>query len=251
MPTIAFRIEVHQASTRMLERWGPGLPSRPHWRLYWNDRPGARVWVGRLSAALNPDKLVLIQPRTPIRRKLDNPVSHHNIHFSLGLPWDLVRGSVFSLDAPSGVADILSLAAPLRAGIAGHFAMSELIMGCFRQLPTSVFAGFVFDERVTETIAHMEDHRERRIQNAELAELAHMTTNAFIRLFTRQTGSSPQAFYLQMRLDHAAILLIRRSLLTVEQIADATGFHDRHHFARAFNGRYGRSPSAYRRLSDT
>lgn len=65
------------------------------------------------------------------------------------------------------------------------------------------------------------------------------------RAFRAELGASPAEAQRLLRLDRAAVLLAR-SNLQVQEIAEATGFASPFHFSRAFRKIYGRSPRAFR-----
>ncbi|WP_127533561.1 AraC family transcriptional regulator [Paenibacillus kobensis] len=67
------------------------------------------------------------------------------------------------------------------------------------------------------------------------------------RVFKRETGVTPVAFLLRLRIDKARQLLRERPELTVEQIAASVGIPDALYFSKQFKRFYEQSPSAYRR----
>ncbi|RMD77428.1 MAG: helix-turn-helix domain-containing protein [Lentisphaerae bacterium] len=247
MPPLSFYADIHLLKFRLIKHWGRKYPSLPFWRLWWNDRPGGSVKMGETVYHLTQETLLLIPPHTPCHRFLNTPLYHFYCHFNLGLPWDLVRNRIFELAAPPHIESIIADATTQRDTVA-QFATGEILMGAFRQIPTHIFEHLVFDERIQIAISHMEANIHRHVPNSEFAQLLHLTANTFVRLFKSQTGISPQAFHKQMRLDRAAILLTQHTHMTIEEVAEATGFYDRHHLARAFRKRYAYSPATYRRL---
>ena len=73
-----------------------------------------------------------------------------------------------------------------------------------------------------------------------------MHTNAFIRLFRSEVGRSPQAWYMRRRIEEACRLL-HHSDLSIEQIAERTGFCDRGHFTRVFRTLRRIGPATFRK----
>jgi AraC family transcriptional activator of tynA and feaB len=82
----------------------------------------------------------------------------------------------------------------------------------------------------------------------EAASEAGISLRYLQKLFT-QRGFTCSEFIYSLRLNHAARLLDRRSLLNTREpisaIAYACGFHDYTHFARKFRLRFGYSPGAH------
>jgi AraC-like DNA-binding protein len=76
-----------------------------------------------------------------------------------------------------------------------------------------------------------------------------MAVNAFIRLFRKATGVSPQAYGRRRRIDQACLRL-HHSAGSIKEIAEAVGFCDRFHFSRAFKEMRGVSPAEYRRAME-
>jgi len=91
---------------------------------------------------------------------------------------------------------------------------------------------------------------ERSLRNPpsldEMAARAHMGHRSFLRWFQRETGCTPVTFLTRRRIREACRLL-RFGPDSIEQIAEATGFANRHHFTRAFSAQTGRGPSAFRK----
>jgi AraC family transcriptional activator of tynA and feaB len=89
---------------------------------------------------------------------------------------------------------------------------------------------------------------------AEAASAAGISLRYLQKLFT-QGGSTFTEFIYSLRLDHAARLLDRRTLLAmsdpISTIAYDCGFRDYTHFARKFRHRFGYSPGAHSRTQRT
>jgi transcriptional regulator GlxA family with amidase domain len=83
-------------------------------------------------------------------------------------------------------------------------------------------------------------------RNAELAGAYSLSQTQFIRRFRAAFGETPQHMARKTRLRQAARSLIHTDL-TIEAIAEQTGFADRVHFTHAFSKFFRVSPAAYRR----
>ena len=79
-----------------------------------------------------------------------------------------------------------------------------------------------------------------------IARAASLSPFHFHRSFRAFFDETPHQFVIRLRLDHAADRL-RRTNAPVTDIALAIGFESPAHFSRAFKGRFGSSPQAYRR----
>jgi AraC family transcriptional regulator len=85
---------------------------------------------------------------------------------------------------------------------------------------------------------------------ADLSAAAGLHPAHFGREFRRHHRATPAAYLRQLRLGYAADRL-RRSALTIAEIALACGFADQSHFTRAFTRAMRTTPAAYRRASNT
>lgn len=70
----------------------------------------------------------------------------------------------------------------------------------------------------------------------------------FRRCFKREKGTTPTAYMIALRLDHARRLLELpdRGGYTVKQIAHMSGFSDPYYFSTMFRKNFGKSPAQYR-----
>jgi transcriptional regulator GlxA family with amidase domain len=80
----------------------------------------------------------------------------------------------------------------------------------------------------------------------ELAEVAALSPRQFSRAFRAETGQSPAKAVEHLRVE-AARVLIEQGRLSMDAIADETGFADRERMRRAFLRRFGQSPQTIRR----
>lgn len=81
---------------------------------------------------------------------------------------------------------------------------------------------------------------------AMLAHCAGYSEAHFSRLFRSRFGASPHHFLLQLRIEHARLLL-RRGAMPLVDIALACGFANAAHFSRTFSRIAGQSPVQFRR----
>ena len=100
--------------------------------------------------------------------------------------------------------------------------------------------------RIGTAISHLEASCQEPIDLDQLARIAHMSKRNFVRNFQAAMGSSPIAHLILLRVNRAASLL-RRTELSVTEIAFQVGFSDSNYFARQFRQRLGATPTEYRR----
>jgi AraC-like DNA-binding protein len=98
-------------------------------------------------------------------------------------------------------------------------------------------------------MARVRDAIEQRYADSltlgELAGIARLSTYHLIRAFRAETGLTPHAYLVDVRVRRARELL--RADLAPAEVALRVGFADQAHLTRAFKARIGVAPAAYRR----
>ena len=89
-------------------------------------------------------------------------------------------------------------------------------------------------------------HYARKISLDQIASAGHVGLTLCCYLFHRYVGETPVSYLNHYRLGKS-IRMLRRSDLSVGQIADACGFGSASYFTRLFKARYGVSPLQYRK----
>jgi AraC-like DNA-binding protein len=94
-------------------------------------------------------------------------------------------------------------------------------------------------------VSYIENHFAENISVTKLAELSHYSESHFIRMFSRTYHSTPLEYIIDLRINHACIML-KNTALTVSETAERCGFDDSNYFSRIFRKRIGCSPTEYR-----
>lgn len=100
-------------------------------------------------------------------------------------------------------------------------------------------------ERVNAAIDFMQANIHRSIALPELAKAVSLSGSHFSRLFRVETGISPGAYLIRLRLEKAAKLLAT-TFLSVKEIMVAVGYGNRHNFLRQFKREFQATPTTYR-----
>ncbi|CAI6083625.1 AraC family transcriptional regulator [Cohnella sp. JJ-181] len=87
------------------------------------------------------------------------------------------------------------------------------------------------------------------ITAAQAAEAAGMSERHFYRLFAKATGLTFGRYVQRLRIERSCELL-RRTRLSVQEVAEAVGYQDRGHFLNVFKKITGLAPRAYRSSDD-
>lgn len=100
-----------------------------------------------------------------------------------------------------------------------------------------------------QVIAYIDQHYTRRISLEELAGIAHMSSTAFSRYFTRYNGIGPSQ-YLKRKRIALAIRLLEETDRTILDIAMDCGFQNVSNFYKAFHSLTHQVPGNYRNERD-
>ena len=98
------------------------------------------------------------------------------------------------------------------------------------------------DTAVETILTHLNEH----LTLNSLAAQSGCSVSYFSREFKRSTGFAPYAFILRARLDHAKHLLMTTEL-SIQEIADRTGFASLANFSYTFRKNIGISPTDFRK----
>lgn len=240
--------QLHEAGCMVLDGgWRHEGVCSPFWRLFYDFTPGAWVASGGRRFALGPDLVAVMPDGVPFDCGTRAGVEHLWVHFSLyrllpeAAPAVVVR--------PAGPA-VRVVAADLRARLAAQETLAARHLGA--ALLHLAFADdaaarpSAVPERLRRVVQRIEAGLGGAMSNRLLAGQAGMSVEAFIRWFRGQTGRTPAAFVAERRIREAC----RRLALTdqsIEQVAEAAGFANRHHFSRVFKRFAGCGPAEFRR----
>ena len=226
----------------------------PYWRLYCNGKKGARVEMEGRPIPLLPDQILIIPENTPFNARGRAGVSHLWIHFSPPLALRLVAElRCVPLDPPlaANLAALRELLLELERADGETAGKRQLFHACLAVLH-GWFAGDSLPMRpplpagLSRLLESIERSLSGDFSNPLLAGHAGMSVEGFIRWFKQGTGTTP-ARYVARRRVREACRLLSLTERSIEEIAEATGFANRHHFSRVFRHYAGRSPAQFRR----
>ncbi len=263
-----------------LQKWEFMELSFPYWRIYHNDQPGAVIINSGKEYELTPDKIIMIAPNTSYATRLYNHsipktgyslkggrvnstltgkelnekkyISHLFIHFNIGIPYDNVSPGIFIFYLTEHFQKKIQIIKDFLDDEYTQFsfytslAIQSLVVDLLMELPESSWNLTTTNHRILEVLSHIDNNVNTDLTNSKLAEKTRLATNAFIRLFADETGISPQKYVKNKRIDKACILL-HHSNLTIDEVAEKTGFADRYHFSRNFKIITGISPARYKK----
>ena len=139
------------------------------------------------------------------------------------------------------------------AGLA-HEAARELVLFLRRpggqpQVSVSLASQASEMTSIRELQIWIAEHLETRLSVEDLADRMAMSVRNFERVFTREVGTTPSQYVLQMRVE-AARRLLERSDGGLKQVASAAGFSSVDVMRRAFVRLLGITPRRYREVAE-
>lgn len=99
---------------------------------------------------------------------------------------------------------------------------------------------------INKVLQYMNDNLERNLTMKELADYASMSESWLYRQFRKQMDAAPIDYFIRMKINKAAILLLKTSM-SVSQIAAKLGFGNSDYFSRTFRKVIGLSASEFRK----
>jgi transcriptional regulator GlxA family with amidase domain len=136
-----------------------------------------------------------------------------------------------------------------------HEAARELVLFLRRpggqpQLSVSLASQASEMASIRELQIWIADHLQTRLSVEDLADRMSMSVRNFERVFTREVGTAPSQYVLQMRVE-AARRQLERMDKGLKQIASAVGFGSVDVMRRAFVRMLGITPRSYREIAGT
>jgi AraC family transcriptional regulator len=101
-------------------------------------------------------------------------------------------------------------------------------------------------KRLAAVTDYMRSNLHRRVSLAELAKIARLSPDHFLRAFRTAVGTTPHRHLISLRLDRAQHLLVT-TLLPIADIACAAGFSQQSHMTAMMQRERKITPSAYRK----
>ncbi|WP_080837972.1 response regulator transcription factor [Cohnella massiliensis] len=103
-----------------------------------------------------------------------------------------------------------------------------------------------YGPQVQEAVRYIREHMHEPITLRDLAELLHVNASYFSVLFKEQTGLTFSEYLTRRRMQRAKELLAG-TRLSVNEIAERTGYQTAKYFVKVFRSLEGASPGQYRR----
>ena len=180
-------------------------------------------------------------------------ISYTSIHFSFEHSGDFPRDGKFFLQSVKAEALPPDIGECYEAmlGSCTDGGNTFMTLECFyrilgRVTPHLRFKPAVRDLRISSAIEYIEQNYQRRITVEELAAHSNMSAPRFFPRFREETGKTPVEYMNAYRTNRAILLLISGRDLSIEEIAEQTGFESSAYFRRVFKAQTGKTPREYR-----
>ena len=273
----SLNIKLHCCRYWKFSKWELTNLSFPFWRFYYNSISGASIKYKNKVVHLDKSKVILIPPYTSFSTyfKYTQPegisgnrisstaeldtlqnldmIDHLFIHFNLGFQYDYIVPNLYVFDVDEVLnSELFTIRHQIiksyqTINYSESLKIYALIIKLLSKIDHTAWIGRENDSRVIKVIEHIETNFALNMSNDDLANIASMACNSFLRLFKEATGTTIQRYIQGVRINKA-ILEMHNSQDSIESIAAKCGFSDRHHFSKVFKRNVGMSPGQYRQL---
>jgi AraC family transcriptional regulator len=179
--------------------------------------------VARKALAMNPDRLELI----PEFRTRDPQIEAIAMMLLTELQQENLGGKLY----------IESLANVLAVHLLRQYTSAKPHL--------AIYEGGLPQRQVLQVLEYINEHLERDIRLADLAQLLDISQFHFSHLFKQSIGTSPYQYLLQQRVERAKQLL-KQTDRSIMDIALECGFNSHSHLSKQFRQFTGMTPKVYR-----
>lgn len=239
-------LRIHECGTMLLgAAWNYQNVCSPFWRVYFNLDAGAAVRSGGREFFLSPSTVIVL----PAGQRYDclpgRAVRHLWIHFSLNTFFSPQKIGSFNLDPVTlKTWRVLYRKAQLQDNLYGlRCASAAAILNLLGQMEGDAHP--TQSAQLRDFLAWLDTTLAQPPSLESMTTRAAMSRRSFFRWFSQATGCTPATYLTRLRMREACRLLCFGND-SIEQIADATGYTNRHHFSRSFKAETGTSPAAFR-----
>lgn len=242
-------ITLVNGGTARLEEWTVPMRSLPLWHIYWNSTPGGWLILPDAVIEMDPDSVFLLPPYLMYATEADGPFEHFYLDFRFEEQFLQVKKEPIRFRRK----DFQWMMKRCFRQDISKLSGAALAFTLLSSIPEENFVPegtAVLDPR----IKHALDLISETFQAGQLAGLDNrsicrklgMSVVNFQHLFKRELKISPHRYILNRRLAYAHDLL-KNSSLSIEEIAEKTGFANRYQFTRSFTRLYATPPGFCRR----
>lgn len=220
------------------------------------------VEVEGTRTKIKANQLFIIPPKTPCSYGASNtkPWTNYWLHFT-GKNAELYSPATkriieISPSDDSRIEERLILFQEMLQNVEDYFQTEKVVYAniCLKQFLSSIKYLDVYrsvkkeaeNDLLQKVIAFMKNNLHKNIQISEFALTCNCSCSNIYKLFKQNIGSSPQDFFIHLKMDRARKYLIQTNL-KVKEIGAKLGYDDPYYFSRIFTKHMGLSPANYRK----
>jgi AraC-like DNA-binding protein len=202
------------------------------------------------SFTVFPNMISYIPPNTVFARKILQPIHFHQFHVHY-VPEDPFAQALTPGILPIPQAQVAAISESLLC-IPSATYREEMIQHLFEHILKENYlfslqsSENTHSESIDRVIAYMKEHLSEPMSLDTMAKVAGLSRSGLIWKFNRQFKTTPQQYFIQLRMQLAKQLLLE-SDLSISHIADKCGYDDIYYFSNAFRKNVGVSPSSFRK----
>lgn len=233
-----------------IDNWASGGDIiKPFWCLWYAMDEGSWIESGDNRWDLGPECVVLKPAQVVYSRHNSQATPQLWLHFSLEpeyafeatTPYDIPLDSLLR-EQITALIEAFNAARNGEVRVLYHRA-AALLNSCFACHPLPLRA---LPDALHLVLQRIDSAPAADLSNASLARLANLSLSSFTHLFKLHMHQPPAAYVRNIRYQKASRMLAF-SDLSIEQIAAATGYPNRHYFSRDFAIHAGCGPATFRR----
>lgn len=107
----------------------------------------------------------------------------------------------------------------------------------------------ILDKRIESVLSHINRNIESAFNIDELSLIAGLSKDHFIRLFDKETGSTPLQYINRKKIEEAQLRIVLNEDKSIKDIGFELGFDSPQYFNRVFKKICGESPRKYREIN--
>lgn len=211
---------------------------------------------------IQSNQVYIIPPKTPCCYGANNknPWTNYWLHFT-GENAALYSPPAFKIiDIPpandSRIEERLLLFEEMLQNFGDYFKFEKVIYAniCLKQFLTSVKYLDVYrsvnkepeNDLLKKVISYMKNNLHKNTRISQLAETYNCSASNIYKLFKMNLDSSPQDFFIHLKMERARKYLIQTNL-KVKEVGLKLGYDDQYYFSRIFSKHVGLSPVNFRK----
>ncbi|MBE34414.1 MAG: hypothetical protein CMI16_02445 [Opitutaceae bacterium] len=221
--------------------------SSPFWRLFYDLNPGVWVKSSGRQFHLDQDHAIILPEGVPFDCGANVKLSHLWIHFSLPLYDHPTVTKAMEINVGKEFQEVAKKMSvmTLEKRVAQARRLGQALLHlAFVEIDTQSWE--VLDPRMRRILTWLDIRLGSPITNEQLARIAGLGIEPFIRWFKKSTGQTPAVYVSARRMREASRRLAYEDE-TIDDIAEAVGYRNRHHFSRVFKRFAGVGPAGFRR----